>query len=52
MDFEGKEGLLFRNQATKTGLIFPSLDGLRLWSLGNIMQTLAFIMLLPIMGYW
>jgi hypothetical protein len=22
MDFEGKEGLLFRNQATKTGLIF------------------------------
>jgi hypothetical protein len=34
MDFEGKEGLLFRNQATKTGLIFrpgwPSV-----WSLGN-----------------
>jgi hypothetical protein len=41
MDFEGKEGLLFRNQATKTGLIFPSLDGLRLWSLGNANANLG-----------
>jgi cell division protein FtsI (penicillin-binding protein 3) len=40
MDFEGKANLLFRNQAKNWSNI--SLDGLRLWSLSNIMQTLAF----------
>jgi hypothetical protein len=39
MDFEG-EGRPVIPQATKTGLIF-SLDGLRLWSLGNANANLG-----------
>jgi hypothetical protein len=49
MDFEGKATVI-PQPSDKTGLIFPSLDGLRYGVSVTPMQTLAFYML-PIMGY-
>jgi hypothetical protein len=43
MDFEGKEGLLFRNQATKTGLIFRFLGWPSAMESGNANANLGIL---------